>query len=103
MSKPVARKTDRHEGTCSHGDICCPHSVSGTIIEGGTSTANSLPIARLNDNVEHNCPHCGTGYISEGSPNDTSDGKPIARLGDTVTYPGGSGKIVSASPNIYES
>lgn len=103
MSLPVARKTDWHEGICGHGAPCCPHFVTGQIVEGSISTANSLPIARLGDLVHHNCPHCGIGWIDQGSPNDTADSIPIARLHDRVVYPGGSGKIITASPNVFES
>ena len=98
----VARKTDEHRGICSHGLPCCPHNVVGTIIQGSPDTnANSLPVARLNDEVEHDCPHCGTGYISTASATLRANGIGIARLGDEVTYPGGSGNITIASPDVF--
>lgn len=97
----VARKTDVHQGTCSHGAPCCPHSVTGTIIEGSPErSANGLNVARLNDKVEHNCPHCGTGFISSASSTVFANGRGVARLGDTVTYPGGSGTITTASGDV---
>ncbi|GHU52648.1 hypothetical protein AGMMS49975_08890 [Clostridia bacterium] len=97
----VARKTDTHKGICSHGAPCCPHSVTGIIIEGSpNSNANGLPVARFGDAVEHNCPHCGTGNVSSASGTVNANGKGVARLGDTVTYPGGSGTIVTASENV---
>jgi uncharacterized Zn-binding protein involved in type VI secretion len=97
----VARKTDTHAGICSHGFPCCPHSVTGTIVEGSPDTnANSLSVARLGDAVVHNCPHCGTGNISSASGTVNANAKGVARLGDTVTYPGGSGTITSASENV---
>jgi uncharacterized Zn-binding protein involved in type VI secretion len=97
----IARVTDTHRGTCSHGQRCCPHSVTGTIIEGSPDTsANGLAVARLNDAVRHNCPHCGTGNISSASATVKANGIGVARIGDTVRYPGGSGVIVSGSENV---
>ena len=97
----VARVTDGHRGTCSHGDMCCPHSVAGTITTGSPDVhVNGLRAARLNDEVEHDCPHCGTGFISSGSRTVLVNGLPIARLGDSVTYPGGGGTITAASGNV---
>ena len=97
----VARVTDTHQGICSHGLPCCPHNVTGMIVQGSPSTnANGFAVARLNDAVEHNCPHCGTGYVSSCSSVVFADGIGVARLGDSVTYPGGSGVIVTASPNV---
>ena len=97
----TARLTDMHEGVCGHGLECCPHGVSGTIIQGSpTVNVNGLPIARLNDAVEHSCPHCGTGYISSSSSTVFANGMGVARIGDSVTYPGGGGAIVTGSPNV---
>ena len=97
----IARKTDEHRGTCSHGLPCCPHDVVGTIIQGSLDTnINNLPVARLYDEVEHDCPHCGTGYISSASATLKANGIRVARLGDEVTYPGGSGVITTSSPDV---
>ena len=98
----VARVTDMHKGTCSHGAPCCPHAVSGPIVEGsGNTFTNKLKQARDNDLVHHNCPHCGTGRIVASSQSVRVNGKAIARLGDTVIYPGGSGKIIEGSSNVF--
>lgn len=98
----VARVTDKHAGTCSHGEPCCPHGVSGPIVEGSPDTfTNGLKQARDGDQVTHNCPHCGIGWIVASSETVFVNSKKIARLGDTVIYPGGSGKIVESSPNVY--
>lgn len=98
----VARVTDRHVGTCSHGEPCCPHGVSGPIAEGSPNTfTNGLKQARDGDQVTHNCPHCGIGWIQASSETVFVNGKKIARLGDVVTYPGGSGVIVESSPNVF--
>jgi uncharacterized Zn-binding protein involved in type VI secretion len=98
----VARLGDLHEGICDHGQLCCPHKVAGKIVSGsGNTYANGRPIARLNDEVEHNCPHCGTGNISSASGTVKVNGMGAARLGDTVTYPGGNGKITTAVGSVF--
>lgn len=101
MKKGIARKGDIHEGICDHGLPCCPHAVSGTIIEGSENVlTNGRNTARLNDKVIHNCPHCGTGHISSGSSSVLANGMPVARVGDKVSYPGGSGIIITGSDNV---
>ena len=98
----VARVGDTHEGICSHGAPCCPHSVSGPIVAGSPDVqANGIPVARLGDAITHSCPHCGTGNVSSASGTVKANGIGIARLGDSVVYPGGGGTIVSASPNVF--
>lgn len=102
MEKLVARVTDQHTGTCDHGLPCCPHGVSGPIVEGSTNVfTNGLPQARDGDLVHHNCPHCGIGRVVASSETVFINGKKIARLGDVVIYPGGSGKIVESSPDVF--
>jgi len=98
----VARLNDLHAGTCDHGESCCPHNVIGPIIAAsGNVNANGRGVARLGDKVTHNCPHCGTGFISSASGTVIVNGKGAARLGDLVTYPGGIGKIITASDNDF--
>lgn len=98
----VARVTDMHEGICGHGDICCPHFVTGPIVQGSEQVfTNGLQQARDRDIVSHNCPHCGTGYIVASSSTVLVNGKVIARLGDTVIYPGGNGVIVNSSADVF--
>ena len=98
----IARVTDEHRGICDHGELCCPHNVVGTIVQGSPDTfANGLQVARLNDAVVHNCPHCGTGFVSSASGAVRANGIGVARLGDAVTYPGGEGSITTASPNVF--
>ena len=97
MGKPIARIGDVHKGICNHGLDCCPHSVTGTIVQGSPDVFNNgKNVARNGDHVVHNCPHCGTGYIVSSSTVKVN-GISIAHLGDTVIYPGGSGTIVSSS------
>jgi len=98
----VARKGDTHSGICDHGFDCCPHIVSGEIVGGSTDVlTNDRQTARLYDPVVHDCPHCGTGYISSASSTAKADDLGIARDGDSVTYPGGGGKIDSASSDVF--
>ena len=97
----IARVTDEHKGICDHGDLCCPHNITGTITQGSPNVyINGLPVARLADMVEHNCPHCGIGWIVSSSSNINANGIGVAMLGDIVTYPGGSGVITTASDNV---
>lgn len=97
-----ARVTDQHKGICGHGAPCCPHSVSGPIVEGSPDVVtNGLQQARDGDLVHHDCPHCGIGWIVASSETVFVNDKKIARLGDVVTYPGGSGKIVEGSPDAF--
>lgn len=96
----VARVSDKHVGVCDHGQLCCPHNVTGTITSGSADVfTNGVAQARDGDVVTHNCPHCGTGAISCTS-SVYVNGKPIAHLGDKVIYPGGSGVITTASQDV---
>lgn len=97
-----ARVGDMHVGICGHGAICCPHSVSGPIVEGSPNVfTNGRPQARLGDLVSHDCPHCGVGWISSASGSVFANSKGHARIGDTVVYPGGSGVIVESSTDVF--
>lgn len=97
----VARVGDSHSGTCSHGDECCPHSVSGTFTGGSPSTdCNGKAVVRVGDSLEHDCPHCGTGQASSGSSTVYVNSIAVVRKGDSVTYPGGSGTVDEGSPNV---
>lgn len=97
----IARVGDPHAGTCSHGLLCCPHNVTGTLSGGSANAnANGRSIARMGDAVIHNCPHCGTGNIASASGTVSADGRGVARAGDRITYPGGSGTITAGSGNV---
>jgi len=54
----------------------------------------------MGDAVVHDCPHCGIGRISSCSATVSANGVGVARIGDSVTYLGGSGVITSASENV---
>lgn len=60
------------------------------------SSKNMQPVARLGDAISHG------GTIVQGSPNFFCDGRPVARLGDTVICAlHGPQKIVSASGKVF--
>jgi uncharacterized Zn-binding protein involved in type VI secretion len=98
----VARVGDQHSGVCSHGLPCCPHGVSGPIVQGSPDVfANGKAVARLGDSITHSCPHCGTGNVSSASGTVKANSKGVARVGDSVTYPGGGGTIVQGSSDVF--
>ena len=78
---PTARLGDKH---------ICPAHGSNTIIEGGTTTVNGRPVARVGDKTA-----CGA-TIVKGSSIASDNGKPIAYLGSTTSH---GGKIVEGSPD----
>jgi len=98
----AARKGDTHKGICGHGEDCCPHGVSGPIVQGSPDTfVNDRPVARIGDEVRHNCPHCGWGWVAEGSETVFTNERKKARRGDRVVYPGGDGTIVEGSDDVF--
>lgn len=62
----IARVGDKH---------LCPIHGTNAIIEGGSSTVDGQPIARVGDKCA-----CG-GVITEGSTGAMLDGRSVARLG----------------------
>lgn len=94
----VAKVGDTYMGMCTHGDECCPHSISGTIIQGSNnSNCNKSNIARLGDSTKHTgCPHCSSGKISSCKSSSVKvNGIAIATAGDIVSYSGGQSSIIS--------
>jgi uncharacterized Zn-binding protein involved in type VI secretion len=93
MAKKVARVGDSVQYTCICGDKVV--SGIGTIITGSSDTFNNgKQISRDGDQAECGC--CGVGRIVATSKNDIN-GKKIARVGDTVILPTGSGTIIQGS------
>lgn len=99
----AARVTD--SSNCpsdSHGNICCPHNVTGPAINGSTNVfINGLGALRVGDKGTHTgC--CGSNEwkCSEGSLTVFINGKPAVRVGDTTTHCGGKGVIISGSENV---
>ena len=101
---PVTRANlDTHSGICSHGLLCCPHSVSGVFIQGSPNVlTNGRPTVRLNDALVSSCPHCGGvgGRASSASGTVFANGRGVVRAGDSVVYPGGGGTVNNGSPNV---
>ena len=99
----AARLTD--DANCpsdSHGNICCPHNVTGPAIDGSPDVnINGLKALRLGDPGIHGaCCGSNTWVCSQGSLTVFINGKPAVRLGDKTTHCGGTGKIITASDNV---
>jgi uncharacterized Zn-binding protein involved in type VI secretion len=89
-------------GIGNHGRKCCPHTVIGFVTTGSPDTTiNGQPVARNNDIVQNNCPHCGVAIIIASGIHRVNGVSP-AMLGDQTTGngPGDMGTIQSGSPNV---
>lgn len=96
-----SRVGDTTVGTGTHGLKCCPHTFTGTIIQGSTNvTVNGRPAARKFDLTAHACPHCGVGIIIGGSQTVVANGIGTARVGDAVNEICGNGVIINGSGNV---
>lgn len=86
----------------SHGNLCCPHNVTGPAIKGSSNVnINGLPALRLGDpGIHATCCGSNTWECSEGSSTVFINGLPAVRMGDMTTHCGGIGKIISGSPNV---
>lgn len=83
MGISAARIGDRCFGTCKHPVHSPPIVIGGTIIQGSPDTnVNSLPHARLSDQVLTDCGHIGN--IITGDNTVIVNGLPAARIGDQV-------------------
>jgi len=93
-----ARKFDTTLGVCNHGLPCCPHTISGIIMDTSTDCdCNGQGMARQDDMTMHTCPHCPNGYIMSSSGSKKVNNKGGAREGDTVNETHGTGIITSGS------
>lgn len=45
---------------------------------------------------DHDCPLCGPTAVDTGAPNDTHNGRPIARVGDTL----GCGAVIESGSGL---
>lgn len=96
MAKPVAKIGDPVPYTCVRGDKV--YSGTGVVIEGDyTVRVNGQPMAF--DGAACACGPCGIGNIQATSKN-TVGGKKIARQGDSVIIPAGSGYVSQGSQNV---
>jgi uncharacterized Zn-binding protein involved in type VI secretion len=82
-----------------HGCTACPHNVTGPVVQGSFDTIiNGQPAGRRGDRGIHGfCCGPNTYAISAGAPTVSINGKPAARLDDSTSHCGGSGKIESGS------
>lgn len=99
----AARLTDKSNcPSDGHGNLCCPHNVTGPAIDGSSNVnINGLKALRLGDPGTHSgCCGSNTWECSQGSSTVFINGKPAVRLGDQTTHCGGIGKIITASDNV---
>lgn len=95
-----SRVTDMTMGVCDHHEKCCPHNVTGMIIQGSPDVQyDGMSAARFGDMTMSNCPHCGGagGMCIGGAPKNQINGRPGQRLGDPVMEPAGSSVVVTGS------
>ena len=87
----------------SHGNICCPHNVTGPAINGSPNVyINTLKALRLNDSGVHSaCCGPNTWNCSQGSSTVYINGLPAIRKGDKTTHCGGIGNIISGSEDVF--
>jgi hypothetical protein len=93
----IARLDDRTDGICSHPSHIVPIPVGGTIVTASTTMiVNGRGVAREDDEVLTDCGH--TDLIQTFSSDTQADGRPTARLNDSVGKLGiYSATIISAS------
>lgn len=96
-ARGAARLNDKTLGTCSvHGP-----NIKGRIITGsGNIYINDRPTARLGDEVLAECGHRAKIITASGSE-DSNAKTATARLNDKVKGPEYTGKIVTASTNVF--
>ena len=99
----AARLTDKSNcPSDSHGNICCPHNVTGPSTKGSPNVfINGLSALRVGDpGIHSGCCGPNTWQCSEGSSTVFINGLPAVRQGDKTTHCGGTGKIISGSEDV---
>lgn len=77
---------DGTSGICDIGEICCPHSRSGTNGTGSnTMYVDGRKIHRLGDTGSCNCPHGGSFQSTQGSQILIVDGRGAALIGHSTS------------------
>lgn len=101
MSARVCRVGDHSTGTC-HGPGHATRTFIGTWTVGSpTTTADGIPVIRVDDTGTTDCPTPHTVKAVAGSNNVDVDGKKLVRVGDAVIIvQGGSGVTTTGSPNV---
>lgn len=100
----AARLTDKSNcPSDSHGNLCCPHNVTGPAVTGSPNVnINGLKALRLGDEGVHSqCCGPNTWECIEGSHTVFINGKPAVRFGDKTQHCGGIGKIITGSDNVF--
>lgn len=100
----IARIGDEVSGTCfqpGHGKGNPPQVCTGTITGGSENTFNTSNVARLGDSVQLKCNQNHTTTISGCSSKVFTNGKGVARIGDSVGSGDFVGTITSGSSNTF--
>lgn len=108
----VARKTDPILGTIAGEHMGHPTAHPPTPLTGNITTecvssfiVNGLEVAVVSSRTTETdacCAGANTGgEIIEGSPDIIIEGKPLARVGDTVQPHNGTAKITGGSPDFF--
>ncbi len=87
----------------SHGCPACPHPCIGPAIIGSPDVnINSMPALRVGD-VGMHAACCGPNMwrASNGSGTVQINGKAAHRRGDEDQHCGGSGKLITGSPDVF--
>lgn len=86
----------------THGNLCCPHNVTGPAIQGSPNVfINGLPALRQGDpGIHRTCCGPNTWKCSGGSSTVFINGLPAVRKGDQTIHCGGIGKMVEGSSNV---
>lgn len=86
----------------THGDSCCAHAVSGPAVTSSANVAiNGRGALRLGDSGVHSsCCSEGTWQATRGAPRVLINDLAAHRTTDATVHCGGSGALVSGSPNV---
>lgn len=87
----------------SHGNICCPHDVTGPAVTGSPDTfINKHAALRLTDTGQHSsCCGSNTWECVAGSGSVFINGLPAVRKGDATKHCGGDGKMIEGSGDVF--
>ena len=85
-----------------HGCPSCSHVCSGPVINASNNVfINSLGACREGDpGIHASCCGPNTFTVAAGSGNVNVNGKPLVRTNDKTEHCGGTGKMITGSPNV---
>ncbi|MCO5353308.1 MAG: PAAR domain-containing protein [Bryobacteraceae bacterium] len=101
--QPAGRQTDLAMNPAdAHGCPACPHPVSGPAVQGSPNVfINGLPALRVGDpGIHAACCDGNTWKAAGGTARVLINGLPACRKGDPTQHCGGSGHLISGSPNV---